>query len=319
MDRPLVSIVLPTWNGSEDLRSLLPRLSSQRLAGRVELLAVDSSSSDDTREQLRAAGADVRVIPAREFSHGGTRSARARDARGEFLVFLSQDACPTDDHFLARLLEPFGDPRVAGAYARVLPHPDDDLLTARTVLDLPEASEQPTVRDLDHVAGLWELPPIERVRHIRFNNVASAIRAQVFAAIPFPAIDFGEDFAWAARALTAGHRIAYVPSATVLHAHRYTAGAAYRRYRQDARFHLLAHGWRMRPTVASALRGFGFEVMADLDSARRRGWWRSLPALARAPLLRGAQILGQFQGGRAPRRSLVAVSPAFERDVPRPS
>ena len=48
---------------------------------------------------------------------------------------------------------PFDDPRVAGSYSRVLPAPGDDALAARTVLDLPEASEEPWVRDLDDDRG----------------------------------------------------------------------------------------------------------------------------------------------------------------------
>ncbi|QDU67075.1 glycosyltransferase family 2 protein [Engelhardtia mirabilis] len=298
MPAPLVSIVLPTLNGRADLERLLPRLAEQELEGGFELLAVDSSSSDGSVELLEQAGADVRRIRREDFSHGGTRTERAADAKGEFLVFLSQDALPSDSHFLARLIEPFADPRVAGAYARVLPNPGDDLLTARTVLDLPEASPEPGVRDLDQVAGLWELPPIQRVAHIRFNNVASAIRRSAFAEIPFPTIDFGEDVAWAARALTSGWRLAYAPAAVAYHAHRYSARKAFARYRQDARFHRAAHDWAMRPTLGSAARGWCFELASDLREVRRAGVLRHLGDLLRAPVLRGAQILGQYVGSR---------------------
>ncbi|MEO0650931.1 MAG: hypothetical protein AAFZ65_09645, partial [Planctomycetota bacterium] len=141
--------------------------------------------------------------------------------------------------------------------------------------------------------------PIERVERIRFNNVSSAIRASVFERIPFPDIAFGEDFAWAARALTAGHGIAYAPGAVARHAHRYACAQAYRRYREDALFHRLAHGWRMRPTLLATLRGLAFECVADLRYAREVGLLRSLPALVRSPFLRAAQVAGQYAGSRA--------------------
>jgi rhamnosyltransferase len=298
MHPPTASIVLPTLEGSKDLRRLLPRLAEQDLPGGFELLAVDSSSSDDSVELLQAAGADVVRIDRADFSHGGTRNRRANDARGEFLVFLSQDALPVGPEFLSELLAPFSDPSVAGSFARVLPHGDDDLLTARTVLDLPEAQQAPRTWGLDG-RGLWELEPEERVDRIRFNNVASAIRRSVFERVPFPEIGFGEDFAWAALALTEGHRLAFAPRAVALHAHRYGVLEVYSRYRTDALFHRLSHGWRMRPSLTSAARGVAYEILADLRFARRRGLLRSMPDLARSPLLRLAQVAGQYVGSRA--------------------
>jgi rhamnosyltransferase len=247
---------------------------------------------------LREHAIDVVTIPQSEFRHGGTRNRRARDARGELLVFLSQDVLPEGPDFLAELAHAFGDPRVAGAYARVLPHPDDDPLTMRTVLDLPEASEVEHVRELPSAASLWELDAETRARYLRFNDVASAIRADVFRAIPFPDLDFGEDFAWAARALTAGWRIRFHPSAVVRHAHRYTPRSVYARYKIDAEFHRTIHGHRVRPDLASAARGFFYEVREDVRFLqRRRGGLRHL---LRSPPLRAAQVFGQYVGSRGP-------------------
>lgn len=297
--RPRVSILLPTLDGEQDLEQLLPVLAQQRLEGGFELLAVDSSSSDRTRELLRAAGAEIEVIPRADFRHGETRNRCAQRARGEFLVFLSQDVLPANEHFLQRLVDAFADPRVAGACGRVLPHPSNDPLTARTVLDLPEAGESGWVRDLDALGGVWRLTAEERAGFLRFNNVASCVRASVFARIPFPPVSFGEDFAWASRVLHRCLRIAFVPEARAYHAHRYTMRAAYERYRVDAAFHRQAHGWRMRPSLASALRGFVYELYEDARTCARRGSGDVLRYLWRAPGLRAAQVLGQYAGGRA--------------------
>ena len=296
MPAPRVSICLPTFNGEADLARLLPALARQEFEGGVELVVVDSSSSDRTRELLAAAGASVEVIPQSEFRHGPTRNRCAARARGEFLVFLSQDVEPVDAHFLARLLESFADPRVAGAYSRVLPRPGDDPLTARSVLDAPEASEQPCARDLDAVGGVENLSGPERAEYLRFNNVASAIRASVFAQIPFPDLAFGEDFAWAARALTAGWRIRFAPRSVVYHAHRYSPAGIYERYRVDAAFHRLIHGHRVRPSALSALRGFAYEVRADLRFLTREHLAARVPYFFLSPCLRGAQVLGQWVG-----------------------
>jgi len=300
---PRISVLVPTWNGADDLSRLLPALRAQTRFDELELVVTDSSSSDGTRELLERFGASVDVIPTVEFGHGRTRNRMAARARGELLLFLSQDVVPAGPDFVDELLKPLADPRVAGVTARVLPSPGDDPLAARTVLDLPEAGDEPWVRDLDGLPGVWALPGPERARALRFNNVASVVRADVFRGLPFPDVAFGEDFAWAARALTAGHRLAYAPRAIAHHAHAYGPAAAYRRYRIDAEFHAQMHGWRLRPSLLSALRGIAFELRADVRWLARERPPGALAALLRAPALRVAQVAGQYVGsrGRGPR------------------
>lgn len=289
MPTPRASIVLPTLNGARDLARLLPALRAQVLPGGFELLGVDSSSDDDTRELLRKAGTDVIRIDRRAFRHGGTRNARAKGARAPFLVFLSQDAEPRGTDFLEKLLDAFEDERTAGAYARVLPRDDDDPLTRRTVLDAPEASDVPRVHE-------WV--PDTRVNPataVHFNNVASAIRRDVFERFPFPDVPFGEDLAWATQVFVRGWRIRFVPDAVVWHSHRYGMRSAFERYRTDAAFHRELDGRRVRPTLLSVLRGVAYEVQRDLAFVREHG---GAAHLARAPFLRAAQVWGQYRGSR---------------------
>lgn len=280
-----VSVLLPTLDAEPDLARLLPALERQHVSGDWELVAIDSDSGDCTRQILRRFGARVSWIPRSEFGHAATRNRLAAQARGEILLFLSQDAVPQGERFVESMLAAFDDARVAGATARVLPHDDDDPLTARTVLEAPEAADEPEVL----TAGGGGGAP-------RFNNVASAIRATVLRGLPFPDVPFGEDVAWADRALEAGWSLAFVPEAVVRHAHRYTPAQAFERYRIDAAFHRRLHGRRVRPRVRDVLRGIAHEVRADVRFVvrGRRGWshlWRS-------PALRSAQVLGQWFGSR---------------------
>ena len=283
MSAPRVSVLLPTLDGEPYLEQLLPALLAQEVRGGFELRAVDSGSSDLTRWLLRRAGAAVERIERSEFRHGATRNRLAQAARGDLLVFLSQDALPVGSDFLARLIEAFDEPRVAGVAARILPRPDDDPLTARTALALADA-----------VSAALEGPKSFEI----FNDVASAVRRDVLAEIPFPDVDFGEDAAWAHLARAAGWRIAHAPEAVVWHAHRYTARQAFERYRIDAAFHRRAYGERVRPGVASVLRGFLHEVREDVRFVRRER--SGLRHLWRSPGLRAAQVLGQYAGSRGP-------------------
>ncbi len=317
MPLPKVSILIPTCDGAEDLRRLLPALALQRVDGPLECLAIDSSSDDGSVGLLREAGFDVTVIPRSEFGHGRTRNALASRARGEFLIFLSQDALPLGADFVARMVAPFEDPTIAGVTARVLPNEGDDALTARTVTESPEASPRSETRRWTSPSDYGQMSGPERVALLRFNNVASCIRASVLAEVPFPEVPFGEDFAWAARAMASGHAIHHAGDASVRHAHRYGPRAAFDRYRIDAVFHREFHGFAVRPGLLSALRGVAYELSRDLAYMARHGL--RLADVARAPFLRAAQVFGQYVGSRGGGEAWSEVRRAGALDLNLPS
>lgn len=259
------------------MQGLLPALAQQ--ASAAQRLAIDSSSSDGTRALLTAAGFQVQVIEQREFGHGRTRNALVAWASSEFVVFFSQDAQPQGPDFCERLLAPLRqDPQLVAVCARVLPRADDDPLTARSVLAAPEASAQSLVGERAASA---------------FHNVAAAYRRAALLQHPFADVPFGEDQAWAQAAHARGDKVRLEAQAIVQHSHRYTLRQAYQRYRIDAAFHLSQRGVRLRPNCAALLRGYAYELREDWRY-RPRSW----SALARALLLRGAQVLGQYHGSR---------------------
>ncbi len=303
LDRPSrVAVLLPTLNAEPDLDRLLPALQAQTLAAAAEFLAIDSSSEDETVALMTDAGFRVESIDRADFGHGRTRNRLAGLASAEFLVFLSQDATPTTEAFLESMLRPFEDPTIGGVIARVIPNPDDDPLTVRTVLSSPEASEEPSTRRWSNPEAYASMSGSERAELLRFNNVASCIRREALEAIPFPEVPFGEDFAWAARAMAAGWGIHFEPTAVVHHAHRYGPLAALRRYRTDAVFHREFYGARVRPNLFTVVKGSLYEIKEDLkhlgglvrrEGLRARGLFR---ALLMSPPLRIAQTYGQYLG-----------------------
>lgn len=293
MSRPRASILIPTLNAEPDLERLLPALDAQVVEGAVERIAIDSDSSDATRQLMRRAGFQVVCIPRREFGHGETRNELARLASGELLCFLSQDAVPEGASFLARMLEHAERSGVGAVSARLQPHAGDDALTARSVLAAPEAAEDVRVLSREDVEGLV---PRERARRILLHNVASCYRAEALAEVPFAKVPFGEDAAWALAALEAGWSITHAGDCIARHSHRYEPGEAFARYRHDARLQRREYDFRARPGLASVLRGIAYELREDWRFVRREG--RSPLELLRAPQLRLAQVLGQYVGGR---------------------
>ncbi|MDO8667280.1 MAG: glycosyltransferase, partial [Gemmatimonadales bacterium] len=80
---PRVTAIIPTRNGAATLPALLAALTRQQARGGLEIVAIDSASSDATRDLLAGAGATVLDLGGRPFGHGSARNRAAAAARGE--------------------------------------------------------------------------------------------------------------------------------------------------------------------------------------------------------------------------------------------
>jgi rhamnosyltransferase len=188
----------------------------------VEIVVVDSGSSDGSVERAHAAGARVHEIAPAAFGHGRTRNLAAELARGDVLVFTTQDAYAADERWLASLVAPLGEDGVAGVYGRQLPH-DSARPPERYFLDFLYGPE-PRVQRL----GSGDEITFEATL---FSNVNSAIPRRVWERHRFADdIAMSEDQEWSRRVLLEGHALVYEPRAAVFHSHTYTVGQAFRRF-----------------------------------------------------------------------------------------
>lgn len=123
MTDPIATVAVLTYNGELYLDRLLTAVETQIFDGEIELLVIDSGSTDRTLEIIRSHPAVIlHEIPNEEFGHGKTRDLAVRLAHGEYLAFLTQDAIPMDAHWLTELLAPFAmDERIAIVTGRQYP------------------------------------------------------------------------------------------------------------------------------------------------------------------------------------------------------
>lgn len=225
---PVVSVVVPTRNGGGTWRDTLVSLLGQELEYPFELIVIDTDSSDGTPElterlctehAIMRPGTFFRTVKIgrSEFRHGRTRNLGARLARGEIVVFLSQDATPVGSHWLSTFMRAFDDPAIVGAFCRQVAQPDASL-PEQFILDCayPGTSSR---RTRDSLA-------LRDAGYILFSNAAGAIRREELLARPFREdVMMCEDTHWAVEVLLADRMIAYVAEATVRHSHHYTLRA----------------------------------------------------------------------------------------------
>jgi rhamnosyltransferase len=283
-----ISIVIPTLNGAETLPAVLEAIARQRIDVPVETLAIDSGSTDGTVALLQHAHVDVIDIPSRTFDHGLTRNLAVGRASGDLVALLVQDAVPASDDWLATLTAPFRtDADLAGAFARQEPRPDADAITRHYHASYLAASRCGRVVALAGMDDFEKLPPQQRLDRCTFDNVCSCVRRSAWQRHPFRATPIGEDIAWAKDVLLAGHRLAYVADAVVVHSHH--RSARYEFWRTTTLHRELFSLFRLRtvPSVPALLR-----AVASCVSLH----WRLEPG-ARALALAVAWPLGQYVGG----------------------
>ena len=218
MSAAQVSVLLLTLDAMRLLPELWQRLTSQRIEAGVEVVAVDSGSSDATAEFLAARVDRLVRIPRERFNHGTTRNLGIEACRGERVALLVQDALPASPSWLAELAAPLCCENVAGAFSRQLPAPDASALACRQLAGWVAAGS--TARRVQlSPQSFARLAPLERLRACAFDNVSSMLRREVWRQHPFPETPIAEDVAWGKRVLLAGWELAYAPESVVIHSH----------------------------------------------------------------------------------------------------
>lgn len=217
-----VSVIIPTYNGEETLRELFAVLHFQTITPH-EVLVADSSSTDGTVEVCREHGAEVIVIAKDEFDHGGTRTMLAGKAKGDILVYFTQDAVPTTRNALERLIQPLVNaPDIAASYGRQLPRKNAEF--SESYLRHFNYPQESVIRDYNDRRRFG-------IKTIFFSNSFAAYRKSSLEQVGFfkNGLIFGEDTCTVGRLLQRGHKVAYIGDVAVIHSHNYELFEEFRR------------------------------------------------------------------------------------------
>ncbi|HEY2805432.1 MAG TPA: glycosyltransferase [Gemmatimonadales bacterium] len=220
MVEPGVSVIIPTLNGAETLPALLAAIDRARLRIPLEIIAIDSGSSDQTVPLLQRAGATVLDLDGARFGHASARNRAASHGKAAVLLFVTQDVEPVGDGWLETLLQTVKRSEVAGAFGRQVPRgasPEEAFMVGA---NYPEQSRTLTRDTLRSAFGPGAT---------LFSNAFGVIKRAVWERYPFPEIVMSEDQAWGRRVLSEGLEIEYVGDAAVYHGHQLSLGRAFRR------------------------------------------------------------------------------------------
>jgi rhamnosyltransferase len=296
-----LSVVIPTKNAGPEFRRLLQGLMAQEFRGTMEIIVVDSGSRDETVALAHQYGARVIAIDPASFNHGLTRNLGAQAAKGQVVIFLTQDALPGDQFLVANLVKPFTDLSVAGAYARQVPRDEADAVTKERLRSWLTGGTHSYLRSIEDWRQYSQLTPMQRYQFCNFDNVCSAIRRGVLMDLPFVAADFGEDIEWGKRALESGWKIAYEPSAWVMHSHRRSLRYEYSRNYSCHRALNRFFGLQTVPSLGALIKYSAPTMRREWQTLLTQNGKADWAMLAQAPLLSLAGLYGQYRGARASR------------------
>jgi glycosyltransferase involved in cell wall biosynthesis/GT2 family glycosyltransferase len=206
----------------------------------VEILIVDSGSTDGSLEIAERHGARIHRIAKQEFSHGGTRNRVMELAEGEHVAFLTQDATPAHDGWLAAMLEGF---EQAGDVALVFgphdPRPDaSHMIKCEMERHFATWGEGGTTIDVQRLGrSAAEVAEYRRFpgRLTFFSDVNGCVAKWAWRQVPYREVPYAEDQLLGREMIEAGFAKAYHPGARVLHSHDYPPMQFLRRYFDEFR------------------------------------------------------------------------------------
>lgn len=210
------SIVIRAYNEAQHLGRLLEGIKEQTVKD-VDVILVDSGSTDSTVAIAESYGAQIVRIPSAEFTFGRSLNYGIKAAKRERIVIASAHVYPVYPDWLETLLSPFQDEQVALTYGK------------QRGPQFAKFSEQ-------QIFHQWYPDASNSKQETAFcNNANAAIRKSLWLENPYDETLTGlEDLAWAKWAKEQDHAIAYVAEAEIIHVHNETPQGVYNRYRREA-------------------------------------------------------------------------------------
>lgn len=250
--------IIPTFNGGEDLRRLLDSLKSQNT--NIDIMAVDSSSTDGSQELLEEYGIPTKTIKSENFNHGGTRQAMVNENENyDYYIFVTQDAYLENPDSICNLLAGFDDPTVGATYGRQLPHTEATKIASHARnynYDVVKRLKDYNDRSCLGLKTAFISNSFAAYRGLALNRVGG-----------FPSnVIFGEDMYVGAKMLLSGWKVLYNPDARCYHSHNYTIIQEFKRY-FDMGVFFNRENWIVERFGSSRKEGYKF-VISEINYMR---------------------------------------------------
>lgn len=224
------TVFIPTWFGERYLEEVLDAVFKQKVPFKYEVLIYDTSSKDRTPEIIekyakKHKNLRHKTITKDEFGHGKTRNAAAHDAKGEIVVYISQDVTPAHNRWLYEMIKPFElSEEIVGVMGKQDPRPHCFPLLKSEIRSTfrnfgPDFGTTLFYKD-DFVQDQSDYDAISF-----YSDVNSAARKSFLVGeIPYQDVPYAEDQLFGRDVIDAGYIKVYAPRGNVIHSNDMTLG-----------------------------------------------------------------------------------------------
>lgn len=270
-----ITVVIPTYNAGPEFAWLLRKLRGQKGLRELQIVIVDSGSTDETVSLARAADCTVVEIPQSEFSHSGTRNLGAEHATSDYLLFMVQDAYPIGQYWALGMLRYLRDHANEGLVAvscSELPRSDSDVIY-HSMIDTHYRFLG--CHDNDRLGRFVGTDHMTLRQQGQLSDVACLIRRDIFEQYRYQG-DYGEDLNLGMRIIRDGQAVAMLASVKVVHSHNRPAYYYLKRSFVDVIYLVGMFDDFVCPTVKS-LRGLMIGIMST--ASQISSWLKQNPEL----------------------------------------
>lgn len=218
-----ISVVIPVCSPKKELTVIIDRLLKQDKKPE-EIILINSKRCfdgseiilEEIEERFGQNYDKIKVIEIdrTEFDHGATRDMGVNEAKGEYVLLMTQDAVPKDRYLISNMLKHFEDNKAAVVYAKQLPKKNAGIIEQYTrSFNYGNEDIVKTSKDLETMG----------IKAVFSSDVCAMYDKEKYLELGgFPSRTiFNEDGIFAYKALTGGYKVIYASKAKVYHSHDY--------------------------------------------------------------------------------------------------
>lgn len=204
----IVSIIIPTFNGSKRISNTINSLLKQDFQGDVEIIVVNDGSIDETKEILNKFNEKKIIIRIIDQNNSGPAKARnngVQNAKGNIILFIDDDCIP-EKKWISKMLMPFE---------------DNSVVAAKGAYKTNQKSIVANFVQLEYENKYSKLRKYNQIDTI--DTYSAAFRKDIFIQEggfdeTFP-VACAEDFEFSFRLSGKGYKMVFIPDVYVYHQH----------------------------------------------------------------------------------------------------
>lgn len=224
-----ISIICPLYNAEDYIEDLYLNIKKQKDVCITEIEFILTESNDSTEDKLKKLMCNYKKISKKEFSHSLVRERAAFEAKGDILVFITQDIRIVDEYWLYNLTKDIVAGKCEAAFSRQIGYEDHKVEKYTREINYPIEKRIVSKTDIDRL-GLMTF---------FFSDASSAISKEIFVKLKGydnKNLPTNEDMYFAYKLIMNGYRIEYAADSKIIHSHDLSFKDTVKRYSDIGKF-----------------------------------------------------------------------------------